>query len=277
MFKKVLASFILGYSGMVFAVDNSSFQSFEDQYSAGYDYLSGNLVDGYGNTSSFSAQSLNLEVERLFDNGIWVDGNYNMVTNYSQPNLGPLNGGNGSSNLCDSSNNCANYGSEFGQDPFMFSLLFKAGYAFQLVNNKLQIIPYAMLGRSDNWSTSTVNSNGGNNLTTDYFFTGGLGGKLAYKINNTILVFADEVYTYNWDNSGAVKSIQSDPSVYGKSFAATNDSWTSTLGAKFKVYKDLELGASTFWNVYQPHSNIASDIYIPSNTFGAQVSIGLTY
>lgn len=277
MFRKFIAAYVLSYTGMVLAIDNSAFQGFQNQYNLGYGYLLGNLVNGYGNQSSFSAQSLNVEVERLFDDGIWVDGNYNMVTNYSQPNLGPLNGGNGSSNLCDSSNNCANYGSEFGQDPFMFSLLFKGGYAFQVISNKLQLIPYAMLGRTNNWSTVTVNSNGGNNLTTDYYYTGGLGGKISYKINNVILLYADELYTYNWDNSGAVKSIQTSKDVYGKSFAETNDTWTSTLGAKFNVYKNLQLGANTFWNYYQPHSNIAGVVYTPTDTFGAEVSIGLTY
>jgi hypothetical protein len=275
MFKKILV-LSLAYAGSVFAVDNGTFQQFENEYNVGYGYQTGTLLDGYGNSSYFNAQTLNVEVERLFDNGIWIDGNYNMVTNYSQPNLGPLNGGNGSGNVCTGSN-CANYGGQFGQNPFMFSLLFKGGYAFQVINNKLQLTPYAMLGRSYNWATSTVNANGGNNLATDYFYTGGLGGKISYRLNNAILLYVDELYTYNWDNSGAIKSIQTSPELYGKSYAATNYTLTSTLGAKFNVYRDLQLGVNTFWNNFQPQSNISGLMYTPTNTFGGQVSIGLTY
>jgi hypothetical protein len=87
----------------------------------------------------------------------------------------------------------------------------------------------------------------------------------------------DELYTYNWDNSGAIKSIQTSPELYGKSYAATNYTLTSTLGAKFNVYRDLQLGVNTFWNNFQPQSNISGLMYTPTNTFGGQVSIGLTY
>ncbi len=273
MFKRFIAVLILT-SRAVLANSNSEFQLFENQYNIGYGDMSGTLVDGYGDKSSFSAQTLSIEIERLFDDGIWIDGNYNMVTNYSQPNLGSLNGGSGSSNVCTGSN-CANYGSEFGQYPFMFSLLLKAGYAFQVIPDKLQLTPYAMLGRTYNWATSTVNANGGNNLASDFFYTGGLGGRISYKISNSILLSFDELYAYNWDNSGAIKSIQTD--LYGKTYAATNYTLTSTLGAKFKVYRDLELGANTFWNSYQPQSNISGLMYTPTDTYGAQVSMGLTY
>ncbi len=275
MLKQFVVALVLASSGTVFA-NNIEFQRFENQYNVGYGDMSGTLVDGYDHKSSFSAQTLSIEIERLFDDGIWIDGNYNMVTNYSQPNLEPLNGGNGSSNVCTGSN-CANYGSQFGQYPFMFSLLLKGGYAFQIIPGKLQLTPYAMLGRSYNWATSTVNANGGDNLASDFFYTGGLGGKVSYKINNSILLYLDEIYAYNWDNSGAVKSIQTSPDLYGKTYAATNYTLTSTLGAKFKVYKDLELGANTFWNSYQPQSNISGLMYTPTDTYGVQVSIGLTY
>ncbi|MDQ5921491.1 MAG: hypothetical protein QG673_1549 [Pseudomonadota bacterium] len=264
MKKKFVGGVLLLLSGAAASMDNSSFQQFENEYNLGYGYQGGQLIDGNQNTSSFNAQSINLEVERLFDIGIWLDGNFNMVTDYSQPNLGSLNGGDGS-------------GDPFGQDPFMFSLTAKVGYAFQTVDQHLQLIPYAMFGRTVNWATSTVIANGGQNLTGDYFYTGGLGGRISYRINQAILVYADELYTYNWDNSGAVKSIQSNPDLYGKSYAATNYTFTSTVGAKFNVYKDLQLGVNGFWNNYQPQSNISGIVYTPTNTFGGMVSVGLTY
>lgn len=260
---KLLAA-IMVVTGSGFAVDNGTFQAFENEYNIGYGYQQGTLINGYGDTSSFSAQSLNLEVERLFDNGIWIDANFNMVTNYSQPNLGYLNGGNGSQ-------------VPYGQDPFMFSLTGKAGYAFQVISNRLQLVPYAMFGRTVNWSTSTVIANGGQNMADDYFYTGGLGGRINYRISPVILVYADELYTYNWDNSGAVKSIQTSTDLYGKSYAATNYMFTSTVGAKFNVWRDLQLGANAFWNNYQPQSNISGIMYSPTNTFGGMLSVGLTY
>ena len=274
MIKRFMAAslFTLSSHGAI-ALDNGAFQQFENEYNIGYGYQSGDLVNGTGNGSNYSAQSLNVEIERLFNDGIWIDGNYNMVTSYNQPNLGPLNGGNGSSNIC---KDCT-AGSEFGQDPFMFSLTFKGGYAFQVITNKLQLIPYAMLGRTVNWATSTVVANGGKNLSSDYFYTGGIGGKIAYRINPTIMLYADELYTYNWDNSGAVKEIQTSPELYGKSYAATNYTITSTLGAKFNVVKDLQLGINGFWNNYQPQSNISGLMYTPTNSIGWLATVGLTY
>lgn len=262
MGKLRIISILGALSATAVATDNTGFQQFQNEYNIAYGYQSGSLVNGVGGTSSFNAQSINLEVERLFNNRIWIDGNFNMVTNYSQPNLGTLNGGNGS-------------GMAYGQDPFMFSLTGKFGYAFQIVNNTLQLTPYVMGGRTNNWSASTVIANGGQNMSNDYFYTGGLGGRISYKINPTILVYADELYTYNWDNSGAVKTIQT--STYGKSYAATNYEFTSTIGAKFNVWRQLQLGSNIFWTNYQPQSNISGYMYTPENIVGGEVSVGLTY
>ena len=91
------------------------------------------------------------------------------------------------------------------------------------------------------------------------------------------MLYADELYTYNWDNSGAIKSIQTSPEVYGKSFAATNYMLTSTLGSRFNVYHNFQLGLSGFWTNYQPQSNISGILYTPTNIIGGMVSAGLTY
>jgi hypothetical protein len=120
-------------------------------------------------------------------------------------------------------------------------------------------------------------ANGGQNIVEDFFYNGGLGARLAYRVNNNILLYIDEGFIYNWDNSGAIKSIQTSPIYYGKSYAATNYVLNSTIGAKFNVYKDLQLGANLFWNNFQPQSNISGLMYTPTNTYGGQLSIGLTY
>ena len=241
---------------------NAAFQQFENEYNLGFGFSQGGLINGQQQTSSYNEQMFNLEVERLFNNGIWLDGNFNMVTQYSQEDLGPLNGGNGS-------------GSAFGQNPFMYGFSLKAGYGFQLIQDTLQIIPYAMLGRNSNVATSTVNANGDQTIASDYFYTGGIGARLDYRINNTIMLYADQLYSYNWDNSGAIKDIQ--VPMYGKTYAATNYEFTSTLGAKFNVWQSLQLGVNGFWTNYQPQSNISGLMYTPDNIFGMMATIGLTY
>lgn len=241
---------------------NAAFQQFENEYNIGLGYSQGGLINGSQQTSSYNENMFNLEVERLFDNGIWLDGNFNMVTGYSQEDLGPLNGG-------------ADSGSAFGQNPFMYGFTLKAGYGFQLVTDTLQIIPYAMLGRTSNLATSTVNANGDQSMASDYFYTGGLGTRLDYRVNSTIMLYADELYSYNWDNSGAIKNIQ--VPMYGKTYAATNYEFTSTLGAKFNVWRSLQLGVNGFWTNYQPQSNISGLMYTPDNIFGMMATIGLTY
>ena len=251
----------------------ASFQAFQNEYNIGYGYSQGSLVNGAQNTSSFNTQSINLELEHLFDIGLWFDINFNMLTHNDQPNLGPLNGGNGSY----TGNPLYQNGAAFNQNPFVFTFNGKVGYAFNLINNKLQLTPYGMLGRNANWATSTVLAAGGQNITQDYFYTGGLGARLSYRINNAVLLYVDEMALYNWDNSGAVKNIQSSPAYYGKSYAATNFGFTSTVGAKFNVYKSLQLGTNIYWNNFQPQSNISGLMYTPTNTYGGEVSIGLTY
>jgi hypothetical protein len=157
----------------------------------------------------------------------------------------------------------------------MYGFSLKAGYGFQLITDTLQIIPYAMLGRNSNVATSTVNANGDQALASDYFYTGGLGARLDYRVNNTIMLYADQLYQYNWDNSGAVKDIQ--VPMYGKTYAATNYEFTSTIGAKFNVWRDLQLGLNGFWTNFQPQSNISGLMYTPDNSFGVMGTIGLTY
>lgn len=245
----------------------NTFQKFENEYNIGIGLEQGNLIDGARQTATFNAQTFNLEAEHLFDMGLWFEVNFNMATNYSQPELGPLNlnGGNGGGTL----NNA------FGQDPFMYSFTGKVGYALNLIDNKLQLTPYAMFGRNSNWATSTIVANGYESLNNDYFLTGGLGARLSYNINDTIMLYMNEMYSYNWDNSGAIKSIQ--VATYGKSYAATNYQFISTIGAKFNVTSDLQLGVSGFWTNFQPQSNIAGIVYTPTNTFGEMVTVGLTY
>jgi hypothetical protein len=266
--KALLTGLVSTFTANVWAenntTNNTAFQKFENQYNLGYSFTQSTLINGDQETSSFNTQSINLEIERLFDVGVWFDVSSYTVTSYSQPNLGALNGGDGS-------------GIAFGQDPFMFGINAKVGYAFQLINNTLQIIPYAGFGRNANLAASTVIANNHTPLTNDYFYTGILGARLAYRINNSIMLYANEEYNYNWDNSGAIKDIQTKDSLYGKSYAATNYTLTTTLGAKFNLTQNFQVGVNGFWNNFQPQSNISGKMYTPTNTFGEMVTVGLTY
>ena len=137
-----------------------------------------------------------------------------------------------------------------------------------------------MIGRNANWSASTVVANNYNNISVDYFYTGGLGLKLNFLINNNCLLSINQLYNYNWDNSGAIKSIQTLPPElggYGKSYAATNYQLTTTIGFRYKINDLLQIGLATYYNNYQHQSNISGIVYIPQHNFGEILSLGFTY
>ncbi|MFN8770431.1 MAG: hypothetical protein ACK5Z5_02110 [Neisseriaceae bacterium] len=267
--KRILILGSLLFITNVFA-DGSGFQAFQNEYNLGYQFTQMTLINGDQSTAQANQQAINLEVEHLFDIGIWADASLNMVTNYSQPTLGPdyKNGGSGGQP------NSQAYA--FGQNPFMYSILLKGGYAFSLLDDKMQIIPYVMFGRNANWAASTIVANGYENVATiDSFLTGGVGLRLSYRFGENLMLYADQLYNYNWDQSGAIKTIQT--TEYGKSYAATNYELTTTIGAKYNVTKDFQIGLSGFWNNYQHQSNISGTVYIPQNTFGEMLTVGLTY
>ena len=270
---KLLTSLLLLCSVSAFAAENSEFKQFNNEYNIGYQFSQMDLINGSQQVTQVNQQAINLEIEHLFDLGIWFDINLNMVTHYSQPTLGPdyLNGGSGGQG----GGTAGDQAYAFGQNPFMYSFNVKSGYAFSLLDDKMQIIPYITFGRNSNWSSSTIVANGYQPLSNDYFLTGGLGTRLSYRFDNTLMLYADELYNYNWDNSGAIKTIQTD--IYGKSYAATNYQMITTVGVKYNFTHDIQLGLSGFWNNYQHQSNIAGMVYTPQNTFGEMITIGLTY
>ncbi len=236
----------------------SSFQQFDKQFNLGYGMSQGTLKNGANEISGVTQSSINLEIERLFNNGVWflVDGNIVISTLNNQVN------GVGSGN------------SMFNQQPNLGGLNAKVGYAFAMVPDTLLLTPYALIGRNTNLSASTVQNNNDANITNDFYYTGGLGGRLEYRINNMFDVYADELVAYNWDQSGPVGGIQ----------PQNNMIFTSTLGAKFNLYKQLQLGVNGFYSIYQPMASLPTDstgtsIYAPCNCgyYGGMVTIGLTY
>ncbi len=259
--RKILLSVLALGCASGYAMENSAFQAFDDQYNIGFGMSQTNVISpgSLPSTAQVTNQSINVDAERLFDVGVWMDvqANFAISSVRNQPY------GIGASG--DTGSNALNQGFNLG------GLNAKVGYAFTLADQHIQITPYALGGINTNWSSSTVAANGGANLTQDYFYTGGVGARLEYRINNAVLVYADQNGTYNWDQSAPLGGIQ----------PQNNTALTSTLGAKFNVVKNLQLGVNGFYNYYQPQGTVPTfngqKVYTPQDAFGGVVSVGLTY
>ena len=275
--RKILVG-LLGISGVsAFAVNNGAFQQFDDQYDIGYGMSQMTFQNGNGSQNIQQNQFITLDVERLFDVGVWMNVNADLVL--SQNSLGNSSVGTGQGN----SGIPNNPGMPASQDPNFGGVNAKVGYAFPILPEHLQLTPYAMVGRNTNLSMSGIVSNGYANVTQDYFYTGGIGGRIEYRINKYILVYGDQLASYNWDQSAPVGGIQ----------PQNNMIWVSTLGAKFNIVKNLQLGIQGYYNNYQymssppsptPSNNGGSTssgnlttIYQPQNSIGGVFTVGLTY
>jgi len=251
---------VLGNSAIYAATTNSQpneytpFQQFDNEYNIGYGVTSGNLTNG--NTGGVNnTQFMNIEVEHLFNMGVWFDVNASLLTYYSQE-VDPA---------------VASLGNTTGSQPNFGGLNANVGYAFAFIPEHLLLIPYGTVGRNTNLSSYTLNNAGTNtNLTQDYFWTFGIGARLDYRINNIFDVYLDQSAVYNSSQAPVTQGL------------APNDNYlyTTTLGAKFNVYRSLQLGAKGFYqNSYYTQSltGAGSTAWVPQSTVGGLVSIGLTY
>ena len=275
--RKILIG-LLTISGVsAFAVNNSQFQAFDNEYNIGYSVANTEFTNGAGNQTLQQSQAMALEVERLFDIGIWMDVGADLVV--SQNSLGNQATGTGQGN-----SGIAGYpGMPSTQDPNFGGVNAKVGYAFPVLPDSLQVTPYVLVGRNTNMAMSTLVSNGFANVSNDYYYTGGVGGRIEYKINKYILVYGDQLVSYNWDQSAPVGGVA----------PQNNMVYISTIGAKFNIVKNLQLGASAFYKNYQaeaaapsptPSNNGGSDssgqlvtIYQPTSSLGGMINVGLTY
>ena len=275
--RKILVGLLSVSGASAFAVNNGAFQQFDDQYNIGYGASQMSLQNGAGNQTLQQNQFITLEVERLFDMGVWMDVGANLVL--SQNSLGnqATGTGNGQSGVP------GQPGMPASQDPNFGGVNAKVGYAFAILPQHLQVTPYALAGRNTNLAMSSIVSNGYNNVTSDYYYTGGVGARIEYRINPYILVYADQNAAYNWDQSAPTAGVQPQNTM----------NYVSTLGAKFNVVKNLQLGLSGFYNNYQqmasapyptPSNNGGqgsngqlTTIYQPQSSMGGLVTVGLTY
>ncbi|MCX8513952.1 MAG: hypothetical protein ORN24_00105 [Burkholderiales bacterium] len=261
--RKILFSLLALGSSASFATDYSQFQAFDNQISIGYgmkqdEATSPNL--GVNGNQISDGSMVNLEGERLLNNGIWIDLNANMNFNQGEANV---------------ANNpvISNYGFNG-----------KVGYAFQVADAHLLLVPYGIAGLNnsglgvinivalDNDHTNFL-EDASSVLANRYFVTTGAGGRIEYRINDYILVYGDQNMAYNWDQTK-----------YNNGFQAQNTySYTSTIGAKFNIVKDLQLGVRGFYTNYQPDASATSNSGGPfklsqaQSSVGALVSVGLTY
>ncbi len=246
----VFAATTANESGNVY----SAFQKFDRQYNVGFGVTSGNLTNGQSGAVN-NSEFINLEIERLFNVGIWLDVNANLLTYYSQgadPAIPAL-------------------GTTTGSQPNFGGLNAKVGYAFPLIKDTLMITPYGQIGRNTNISSYTMNyAEPTTNLTQDYFWTVGGGARLEYRLNSVFDFYLDQSMVYNSSQAPTTQGVPPND----------NYQYTTTLGAKFNLYRNFQLGAQGFYNSYyftnSPYTSYGS-VLVPQNTVGGLISVGLTY
>lgn len=242
--------------------ENYAFQEFDNQYYIGTGMSYGNSKNGYGQNANYNTISVAFGVEKLFDMNLWLAFNGALMTGYG--------------NLNSSNPNAVT--APMGQDPSIANLDLKVGYAFPLIKDTLMITPYGLIGRNTNLSSNSVNNNlppGPTpeptiNATQDYFLSGGLGGRLEYRLDSVFDFYFDQNIVYNSDMSQP-------NSMYSN---ADNFSYTSTLGAKFNVWNELQLGAQAYYtHSGAVNSPTAAQQYqlVPQNEVGGMITVGLTY
>ncbi len=257
--RKLLISLLAVSSTAAFAVaNNSELQEFDNVANIGWGM--NQTTSSYGTAAGAPGKPvttgnvLQLEAERLFNSGVWVDVVGNMQF-----------GGGPSSAFGTNAYNGPSYG-----------INGKVGYGFALANQHLMLTPYGQVGLNNNAATQvnelvfTTSTPGV--IANNFVYTAGVGGRLEYRINRAIQLYADQNALMNWDQSGMNFGIM--PQNY--------QNFTSTLGAKFNLAPNFQLGVKGYYTVY---NNLASNsiLNVPSafaqrqNEFGGLVTLGLTY
>ena len=241
----------------------TSFQKFDRQYSLGLGYQSGNLTAAGSSGGNYNATILNVEVERLFNVGVWMDINGYLYGSYTQsPSEDPA---------------VQMFGQLTGSDPQFGGLNAKVGYAFPLYKDHLMLTPYGELGRNVNFSSYTLQGTTNANLTSDYYWTFGAGARLEYRLNEIFDFYLDQNMIYNSSQAPMTQGM----------VPANFYSNITTLGAKFNLWRNLQLGAQLYYNnYYYPETLISANpasysptnaALVPTNSTGGMFTIGLTY
>ncbi len=248
---KKLFVFLISIISTTFAFENDKFRRFDNKVSIGYSYSSSTLYNkaNMNLQQTINNNSFNLNIEKLFNNGIWFDINGLFVFSSTISNI----------------NNFANNIQSLGLPA---ALTLKTGYSFPLLNQQLQLTPYLAIGKQLNYNGVSIIAAGFNN--SFYYLFGG-GGRIEYMINNGILLYFDQLIGYLNDRSKGNIDL-----------SALN--LTSVIGAKFNLTDSFQLGLEGFYNQinildsntgYNPISYTYRNIN--QSTFGGLLSIAYAY
>ncbi len=259
----LISSTALAYADSAY----TNFQQFDNQVGFGMNSQNGNFNNSQsnGNPNQFSITSLNLEVEKLFDLGLWMDINAGVAQTYTETNM---------------PNNV--FASPLGSYPYLQTLNGKFGFNFPITSN-FAIVPYISLGKNANLTsyTSLAGTPGpggqGINVTNDFFYSLGGGIRLEAPINKYVAIYLDQMLVANLDQTNY--NIANTPII-----SASNNQWTTTLGVKVNPWEKLQIGANLFYTNYSGYSqssinvlNSVMGVGVPSTAFGFQVSAGFTF
>ncbi len=251
---KYIFSILAMSSLSTFAADLSDFQAFDNEINVGFGLQQDQSTqpDRSGSSTIGNNQVYSLEGERILNNGIYIDVLANMAFTSTPTNnqVNPV---------------ISNYGVNG-----------KVGYVFEVANTHLLLTPYGLLGLNNNGlqrlNTATQAVTYNPSLNVGYFYTYGLGGRIEYRINDTILVYADQNYMMSLDQTQ-----------YGSSSNAMQNynSAMSTLGAKFNLVDLFQLGVRAMYTTYMPQTSNSGGTGItlaqPESSMSAMVTLGLTF
>lgn len=263
--KKILIITLAGISMHSFAYFNyQTFQRFDNEISFGINAQQGNFntLDVAKHPNIYDLVALNLEVEKLFDVGLWLNVNVGNLQTYTQTtSLNPLGG-----------------------YPFIATFNAKIGYNIAFTKF-FAMTPYINFGKNANLTSFTGTYGGASinqGVSKDFFYTPGIGLRFEFPINKYIYVFFDQMYAYNYDQSNIPVS-----DLGNYTIIASNSQWTSTLGAKVNLWQNLQLAANVFYTNYNDYNQkslayLSSDpvgglLGLPTTATGAQASIGFTF
>lgn len=257
--RKIFLSFLPLWAVSAVAQQNNLLQEFDNQVSIGYGMQQ--VTSGFGTANIVPTGSwlysnsnvLNFEGERLLNNGIWFDVNANMTFG-----VGPVGTTNSTLGTSGISYQSSNYG-----------LNGKFGYGFAAANQHFQVIPYVALGMN-NYSSVIEYTPSTPAYANSFAYLGGVGARVEYRINRSIMIFGDQLIGYNWDQSGPINGVQ------------PQNSWqlTTRLGAKFNLAEYFQVGVQGIYSNFQPQtSNYSPNGYMAQqqSSLGGLVSLGLTY
>ncbi len=235
----------------------AAFQEFDKEFNFAMIFNQVNLKNGQMDIAGISNQEYNIEIERLYNNGIWFNLNANLVTQ----SLNNQINGQGSGNQ-----------TVVNQYPALNGMNLKLGNGILFNKQQILFTPYLQLGRNANLTASVLSNNHDMNITNDFYITIGGGARIEYQLNKYIEFYFDQAINYNFDQSSPLDGIMPQNTML----------YTSMIGSKFNVYKQLQLGVNLFYNNYQNMASLPQDstgfgIYTPTFNYGGALSIGLTY